>query len=76
MDQLTYTSLSHTHCWYKVGMLKVPASCRLLFLTFSVLAANPSKLLLLYTVANPGRGLLNRNMYDVFIMYSNHLALF
>ena len=30
----------------------------LLFLTFSELAANPKKLL--YTVANPARGLLNR----------------
>ena len=30
----------------------------LLFLTFSVLVANPTKLL--YTVANPARGLLNR----------------
>ena len=30
----------------------------LLFLTFSVLVANPEKLL--YTVANPARGLLNR----------------
>ena len=29
----------------------------LLFLTFSVLVANPKKLL--YTVANPARGLLN-----------------
>ena len=25
MDQLTCTSLSHTHYWYGVGMLKVPA---------------------------------------------------
>ena len=24
MDQLIFASLSHTHCWYKVGMLKVP----------------------------------------------------
>ena len=24
MDQLTYTSLPHTHYWYEVGMLKVP----------------------------------------------------
>ena len=32
--------------------------CLLLFLTFSVLVANPKKLL--YTVANPARGLLNR----------------
>ena len=31
---------------------------KLLFLTFSVLVANPKKLL--YTVANPARGLLNR----------------
>ena len=30
----------------------------LLFLTFSVLVANPKKLL--YTVVNPARGLLNR----------------
>ena len=32
--------------------------CLLLFLTFSALVANPKKLL--YTVANPARGLLNR----------------
>ena len=25
MDQLICTSLSHTHCWYEVGVLKVPA---------------------------------------------------
>ena len=25
MDQLIFVSLSHTHCWYEVGMLKVPA---------------------------------------------------
>ena len=25
MDQLICASLSHTHCWYKGGMLKVPA---------------------------------------------------
>ena len=25
MDQLIFTSLSHTHYWYEVGMLKVPA---------------------------------------------------
>ena len=24
MDQLIYASLSHTHYWYEVGMLKVP----------------------------------------------------
>ena len=28
MDQLTYASLSHTHYWYEVGMLKVPTVCR------------------------------------------------
>ena len=26
MDQLIYASLSHTHYWYEVGMLKVQAS--------------------------------------------------
>ena len=25
MDQLRFASLSHTHYWYEVGMLKVPA---------------------------------------------------
>ena len=25
MDQLRFASLSHTHCWYEVDMLKVPA---------------------------------------------------
>ena len=25
MEQLIFTSLSHTHYWYEVGMLKVPA---------------------------------------------------
>ena len=25
MDQLICASLSHTHCWYEVGVLKVPA---------------------------------------------------
>ena len=29
MDQLIFASLSHTHYWYEVGMLKVPyISCR------------------------------------------------
>ena len=26
MDQLICASLSHTHCWYEVGILKAPAS--------------------------------------------------
>ena len=25
MDQLIFASLSRTHCWYEMGMLKVPA---------------------------------------------------
>ena len=28
MDQLIFTSLSHTHFWYEVGMLEVPASVK------------------------------------------------
>ena len=27
MDQLIFASLSHTHYWYEVGMLKKPAVC-------------------------------------------------
>ena len=27
MDQLIFASLSHTHFWYEVGMLKVLAVC-------------------------------------------------
>ena len=38
-----------------------------LFLTFSVLVANPKKLL--YTVANPARGLLNREKRSGSIKY-------
>ena len=30
MDQLMCSSLSHTHYWYRVGMLKVPARCSVL----------------------------------------------
>ena len=29
MDQLIFASLSHTHYWYEVGMLKVPAVSRI-----------------------------------------------
>ena len=43
---------------YNVGEKPTVTLCTLLFLTFSVLVANPKKLL--YTVANPARGLLNR----------------
>ena len=42
--------------WY--GISSSSCCLLLLFLTFSVLVANPKKLL--YTVANPARGLLNR----------------
>ena len=30
MDQLIFASLSHTHYWYEVGMLKVPTEYQLL----------------------------------------------
>ena len=33
MDQLIFASLSHTHYWYEVGMLKVPAVSRLTYFT-------------------------------------------
>ena len=44
--------------WHKEEEASRRRCCLLLFLTFSVLVANPKKLL--YTVANPARGLLNR----------------
>ena len=44
MDQLTYASLSHTHYWYEVGMLKVPEVAEY---------GSTGK------VANPARGQLN-----------------
>ena len=31
MDQLICASLSHTHYWYEVGILKVPAVCHCMF---------------------------------------------
>ena len=53
-----------TSKWYNSGSQRLFATasccccCLLLFLTFSALVANPKKLL--YTVANPARGLVNR----------------
>ena len=46
MDQLIFASLSHTHYWYEVGMLKVPAVSKRM--------DPPGK------VASPARGQLNR----------------
>ena len=48
MDQLIFASLSHTHYWYEVGMLKVQA-CNSM--------EQPGK------VTNPARGQLNRKMF-------------
>ena len=47
MDQLICASLSHTHYWYEMGMLKVPA-------TYYLNKDQPGK------VDNPARGQLNR----------------
>ena len=33
MDQLIFASLSHTHCWYEVGMLNVLATEEILWST-------------------------------------------
>ena len=35
MDQLIFASLSHTHYWYEVGMLKVPAVYGVYFCTIT-----------------------------------------
>ena len=34
MDQLICNSLSHTHYWYEMGMLKVPAINRMMVIPF------------------------------------------
>ena len=63
MDQLICAALSHTHYWFEVGTLKVPASCTYylwshIFMvyghTFSKSMDQPGK------VANPARGELNQ----------------
>ena len=66
MDQLICASLSHTHYWYEVGMLKVPAVCMYLciygyHLHCSRLWTNRVK------VANPARGLTREN--TSFLLY-------
>ena len=53
MDQLVFASLSHTHYWYEVGMLKVPAVCMYCH-HIQQSIDQPGK------VANPVRGQLNR----------------
>ena len=52
MDQLIFASLSHTHYWYEVGMLKVPAVYVCMVITYSKVKDLPGK------VANPAHGQL------------------
>ena len=42
MDQLIFASLSHTHYWYEVGMLKVPR-CTLRWVPWSPMTSHPSR---------------------------------
>ena len=57
MDQLIFASLSHTHYWYEVGMLNVPArACICMAITCSKSMDQPGK------VANPARGQLNKEI--------------
>ena len=56
LDLYAVTTMHPTKTTVGINV-KIKDSC-CLFLTFSVLVANPKKLL--YTVANPARGLLNR----------------
>ena len=39
MDQIIFASLSHTHYWYEVGMLKVPACMKYILLIKVLLLA-------------------------------------
>ena len=50
MDQIIFASLSHTHYWYEVGMLKVSEQSM----------DQPGK------VASPPRGQLNREENEYF----------
>ena len=43
MDQLIFASLSHTHYWYEVGMLKVPALVGLIRLATNTLNVKNNK---------------------------------
>ena len=59
MDQLIFASLSRTHYWYEVDMLKVPAIYVFMYVcmyshTYSKSMNQPGK------IANPARGQLNR----------------
>ena len=47
MGQLIYASLSHTHYWHEVGMLKVPA-------TYSRVWINRVRLPILHVVSSTG----------------------
>ena len=53
MDRLICASLSHTHYWYEVGMLKVKHVKGLSGTVWSYGSTG-------YMVANPARGQLNR----------------
>ena len=43
MDQLIFASLSHTHYWYEVGKLKVPAAIYILSFKKNLNASKPSE---------------------------------
>ena len=61
MDQLLFASLSNIHCWYEVGMLKVPATL--------VCTAKVQASLLVFSLAleivgeKPGMNLANRDIF-------------
>ena len=44
MDQLIFASLSHTHYWYEVVMLKEPACCSILVLSSHISMSIPIKI--------------------------------
>ena len=55
MDQLIFASLSHTHYWYEVGMLKVPAVYECMHGHTNSKSDDQSD-----KVSNPARGQLDR----------------
>ena len=64
MDQMIFASLSHTHYWYEVGMLKVPCSALVygVVVVSFTLPIGPQPYPVTYVVANSVRDLLNRKI--------------
>ena len=71
MDQLIFASLSHTHYWYEVGMLKVPASRASIALAFTIRVLRESAT---FGVGGNGAKRLDGNI-DCFVVFVNAVVM-